>query len=110
MPRQRSKMLSSSRKTGQKSVPELQRYGDEEESDNGSLGMLDKDEDEEELDRLVLGDGAGFMAQLERDMNVNEDKDEEDGENVSDDDEEGEGGLEGVDDADVKIPSNFFAD
>ena len=110
MPRQRSKKLSSSRKTGREILPELQRHEDEQESDNESLGMLDKDSDEEELDRLVLGDGAGFMAQLERDMNVDEKKDEEDGERVSDDEEEGEGGLEGVDDADVKIPSNFFAD
>jgi hypothetical protein len=69
--------------------------------------MLDKDSDEEELDRLVLGDGAGFRAQLERDMNVEEDKYEEDGESVSDAIEEGEGGLEGVDDADVKIPSKL---
>ena len=104
MLRQRSKKLSSSRKTEEQSGPELQRHEDEEESDNESLGMLDKDSDEEELDRLVLGDGAGFMAQLGGDMEVDEGEDEEDIEGMSEGGEDGEGGLEGVDDADVTNP------
>lgn len=102
MPRQRSKKLSSSRKAENESVPELQRHEDEQESDIESLGILDKDSDEEELDRLVLGDGAGFMAQLGRDMDVDEDEDAGSGEGMSEEDERGDGGLEGVDDADVK--------
>lgn len=106
MPRQRSKKLPNSRKAGDQSIPELQRREDEEESDNESLGMLDKDSDEEELDRLVLGDDAGFMAQLGGDMDIDEDESEK-GEDVAEENVEGEDGLEAVDDADVKSPQSF---
>lgn len=102
MPRQRSKKLSANHKSERQSIPELQRREDEGESDKESLGMLEKDSDEEELDRLVLGDDAGFMAQLGGGMEFDEDEDEEAGEEIEEEIEEGEGGLEGVDDADVK--------
>lgn len=104
MPRQRSKKLSASRKAESSTVAdfskdEAQHQGDSD-SDNGSE-ILDKDAEEEELDRLVLGDGFGFKAILDKDTNM-QDGESEDGENDSvDQDSEGEAGLEGVDDADV---------
>lgn len=61
--------------------------------------MMDKDSDEEELDRLVLGDGAGFTAQLGQDMDF-ESEDNEEGEKGQDEERE-DIGIEGVDDADV---------
>lgn len=77
-----------------------ERHGENEtvdESDNESLISVEKDEEEEELDRLVFGDGAGFKAMLGQDMDVDsEDKDEEAGS-----ENESEAGLEHVDDADV---------
>ena len=106
MPRQRSKKFSGILKNEDRSAPELQRQEDEEESDNESLGMLEKDPDEEELDRLVLGDDAGFMAQLGGDMDIDE-RNSEDGKDITEESDEGEHGLEGVDDADVKRPSSF---
>lgn len=63
--------------------------------------MLEKDSDEEELDRLVLGDNAGFMAQIARDMEP-DDANEEVVEDISKQDEDEEIGLEGVDDEDVR--------
>lgn len=102
MPRQRSKKLSSSRKDEEQSIPELQRPEVEDESDNESLGMLEKDSDEEELDRLVLGDDAGFMAQLGGDMEIDEDE-SEDSTGVVEETGDEEDGLEGVNDEDVRI-------
>lgn len=70
------------------------------ESGIESADMTEKDEDEDELDRLVLGDDTGFTSQLGQDMDLDlEGEGEEDG-----DDEELQNadiGLEGVDDADV---------
>jgi U3 small nucleolar RNA-associated protein 18 len=102
MSRQRSKKLSNSRKAEEQSIPELQRHESEEQSHNESLEMLEKDSDEEELDRLVLGDDAGFMAQLGGDMDIDEEESEE-GEGAAGESDAGEG-LEGIDDADVKPP------
>lgn len=104
MPRQRSKKLSESRKTKHGDATELQRSEDEQESENERLGMLEKDSDEDELDRLVLGDGAGFMAKLGQEMNLDANEDDKREEGASDEDGEGREGLEGVDDADVKDP------
>lgn len=56
---------------------------------------LEKDDAEEELERLVFGDGEGFRDGL-RDFKLDDDEVDEDG------DESGsQGGLEGMDDADV---------
>ena len=60
-----------------------------------------KDDAEEELDRLVLGDSAGFFDNLRGQMDLDEESsnDEERGADL-----EGDAGLEGVDDADVGTP------
>jgi hypothetical protein len=99
MPRQRSKKLSSSRKTEEKLVTELERQEEESSSENESV-ELEKDEEELELDRLVLGDAGAFRAQLGRDMDMEEDSDREDDESAEKD-LEAEVGLEHLDDADV---------
>jgi len=73
-----------------------------EESDAGSdvefvtNGDMEKDEAEEELERLVFGDSEGFREGL-KDFRLNDEEDEE-GE-----DSDAQGGLEGLDDADVCV-------
>ncbi|TVY33150.1 putative U3 small nucleolar RNA-associated protein [Lachnellula occidentalis] len=104
MPRQRSKKSSASRKTAQDPAPLIHHEDEQSGSDNEDLEILEKDADEEELDKLVLGDGSAFMAHLGGGMDV----DSEDNSDVADgleDENVGEGGLEGVDDADL-----FFLD
>ncbi|TVY41873.1 putative U3 small nucleolar RNA-associated protein [Lachnellula subtilissima] len=104
MPRQRSKKLSASRKTVPESAPAIHHEDEQSGSDNEDLEILEKDAQEEELDKLVLGDGSAFMAQIGGGM----DMDSEDGSDVAEgleDENDGEGGLEGVDDADL-----FFLD
>lgn len=109
MPRQRSKKLIASRVVEAKPAVEDDPASDEvnsenetDESDNESLISVEKDEEEEELDRLVFGDGAGFKAMLGQGMEV----DSEDKEGDSGVEEDGsEAGLEHVDDADL-----FFLD
>jgi U3 small nucleolar RNA-associated protein 18 len=108
MPQPRSKKGSSSRKTEEDTAPELEEREFGQESDDESLDLREKDSDEEELDRLVLGDGAGFMAQLGVDMDVDEEDDIENGDAHSREEEEGEAALEGVDDADVRMVSNVL--
>jgi len=106
MPRQRSKKLSASRKTVQEPVPAIHNEDEQFGSDNEDLEILEKDAQEEELDKLVLGDGSAFMAQLGGGMDV----DSEEGSDVAEeleDENDGEGGLEGVDDADVRTTPPF---
>jgi len=116
MPRQRSKKISEGRRATQNSESELQPASrkpaqdnspepewEEEESDSEdeSEDFRDKDEEEIELDRLVLGDADGFRAQLGQGMDLDF---EEGSEGVErGEGEEEDGGLEGVDDADVRI-------
>ena len=108
MPRQRSKKLIASRVVEAKPAVEDDPASDEvnsenetDESDNESLISVEKDEEEEELDRLVFGDGAGFKAMLGQGMEV----DSEDKEGDSGVEEDGsEAGFEPVDDADVRLP------
>jgi U3 small nucleolar RNA-associated protein 18 len=102
MPRQRSKKLSASQQTEQGSAPELTRDEDQSSSENDSLEMLEKDEEEEELDRLVLGDGAGFKAQLSQHMDLDLEDDFEIAEGLAEEGSEAEIGLEEVDDAEVR--------
>jgi hypothetical protein len=108
MPRQRSKKLSASRVVEAKPAagedPLSDEISSEDEtgaSDNESFISVEKDEEEEELDRLVFGDGAGFKAMLGHGIDVDsEDKEEQNGL-----EEDGsEAGLEHVDDADVYFP------
>jgi U3 small nucleolar RNA-associated protein 18 len=97
MPRQRSKKLSATLQNEHSSESERE---DQNESDNASLGMLEKDEEEEELARLVLGDVAGFKAQLGQHMEL--DAGSEEGEGLAEEDSGGEVDLENVDDAEVR--------
>jgi hypothetical protein len=94
----KSKQAKASKKqeeTVQQPTPPVQ-----EESDAGSDvefvtdGDMEKDEAEEELERLVFGDSEGFREGL-KDFKLN-DEDAEEGE-----DGDAQGGLEGLDDADV---------
>ena len=95
----KSKQAKATKKheeTVQQPTPPVQ-----EESDAGSdvefvtEGDLEKDEAEEELERLVFGDSEGFREGL-KDFKLN-DEDAEEGE-----DSDAQGGLEGLDDADVR--------
>jgi U3 small nucleolar RNA-associated protein 18 len=102
MPRQRSKKLLEARKAVQQPTPPTQDEREQDESGRETANMMEKDEDELELDRLVLGDGAGFLAELNR-------KEEEDHGEASEAEleaelglEDGEENLENVDDADVR--------
>jgi U3 small nucleolar RNA-associated protein 18 len=101
MPRQRSKKLSASRKTVQDSMPQVDHEDEQSGSDNENLEISEKDAEEEELDRLVLGDGSTFMTQLGRGVDVDYEEDS-DGAGGLEDENEGEEGLKGVDDADVR--------
>jgi U3 small nucleolar RNA-associated protein 18 len=99
MPRQRSKKLTASRQTEDGSAPEREERND---TDNDSTGLLEKDEEEEELARLVLGDGLGFKAQLGQQMDLDIDGGSEEEESMVEEDSEGEARLENIDDAEVR--------
>ncbi|RAL66263.1 hypothetical protein DID88_005934 [Monilinia fructigena] len=99
----RSKKSANGSATSRHDVRKILQESEESGSDNESVNMMDKDSDEEELDRLVLGDGAGFTAQLGQDMDFELEEDSE-GENGEDKEQE-DAGIEGVDDADL-----FFLD
>lgn len=101
MPRQRSKKLSERRKALQQPTPLTQDERQQNDSDN-DVDVMEKDEDEHELDRLVLGDEAGFMAQLGHEDSGDEDDDlEEAGLEAEIGLHDVEENLEGVDDAEV---------
>jgi U3 small nucleolar RNA-associated protein 18 len=99
MPRQRSKKLTASRQTEDGSASEREERSD---TDNDSTGLLEKDEEEEELARLVLGDGLGFKAQLGQQMDLDIDGGSEEEESMVEEDSEGEARLENIDDAEVR--------
>lgn len=108
MPRQRSKKLAASRVVEAKSAVEedpvsdgIDSENETDDTDNESLISVEKDEEEEELDRLVFGDGAGFKSMLGQGMEV--DSEDKDGDNGVEEDGS-EAGLEHVDDADVRSP------
>jgi U3 small nucleolar RNA-associated protein 18 len=103
MPRQRSKKLSENRKVSQlPTSPTLdEQYKDVSDDESGS--EIEKDEDEDHLDKLVLGDGAGFMRQLGQEtLDMEESYSEGDLEAELGLDREGD--LEGVDDTEVLSP------
>jgi U3 small nucleolar RNA-associated protein 18 len=104
MPRQRSKKLSEGQKALQQPTPPTQDEHEQDDSDNESAEVMEKDEDEQELDRLVLGDEAGFMAQLDNEGAEDEDEDlEEAGLEAEVGLADVEDELEGVDDAEVGL-------
>jgi hypothetical protein len=86
--------------------PTKRREREEEAGDSGneSADLMEKDEEEEELDRLVLGSGADFKAQLSQGMDIDSEEEsaEEDEEAKAED-----AGLENVDDADVSTPPSL---
>ncbi|KAH8814872.1 U3 small nucleolar RNA-associated protein-like protein [Xylogone sp. PMI_703] len=100
MPKNRSKKYAKDRKKelALESTPRL----DEDDSENS---VVEKDEEEEELDRLVLGDGAGFKAQLGMEMDIDEEDESGSEGEALEEEEQSEGGIEEVDDADL-----FFMD
>lgn len=107
MPRQRSKKLSSSRTAAPPARAQAQEIDyDENESDFGSgdesqdLEVLEKDAEEDEFERLVLGDAAGWKSEMGKEMDVDVDESQSEGDDVQGDNGEGVG-LEGMDDADV---------
>lgn len=69
---------------------------------------MDKDEDEEELDRLVLGDGAGFMSQLGEEA-VDMDGESSEGDMEAELGFNEERGLEDVDDAEVRSAKEAYS-
>jgi len=95
------------RQTEHSPTPEREEQS-ESDSDNESLGMLEKDAEEEELDKLVLGDGAGFKAQLGHHMDLDIEAASENGAGLADGDSGGEAGLENVDDAEVRTNCNLY--
>lgn len=104
MPQQTISKPKQRRKSNSKVAELLNQQKDSQESDNESVENVEQDSDEEELNRLVLGDSAGFLEQLgadARDLNSEGRSDQEE------EGEEEEAGLEGVDDADVSIPDIF---
>jgi len=95
----KSKQAKAARKqeeTVQQPTPPAQE-GSEEGSDVEFVteAEIEKDEAEEELERLVFGDSEGFREGL-RDFKLGDDEAEQDG-----DESDAQGGLEGMDDADV---------
>jgi U3 small nucleolar RNA-associated protein 18 len=97
-----TKSSTRSKNESRKIAQAIEETGSGDESDD----MMEKDEDEEELDRLVLGDDAGFTSQLGQDMDL--DMDSGGGDEGDRDEEENEDiGLEGVDDADVGSTALF---
>jgi hypothetical protein len=102
MPRQRSRKLSEGRKALQQPTPPAQDEHDQDNSESESVNIMEKDDDEHELDRLVLGDEVGFIAQLDHgDMG----DEKEDIEEASLEAEVGlndiEDNFEGIDDSEV---------
>jgi U3 small nucleolar RNA-associated protein 18 len=102
MPRQRSKKLSEARKAVQQPTPPTQDEREQDESDRESVNMIEKDEDELELDRLVLGDGARFLAELDRGEEESHDEASEAELEIELGLKDEEENLENVDDADVR--------
>lgn len=78
----------------------VEHNSEQETSEDESLDAMDKDTDEEDLERGVLGDEGAFRAQLTKGY-VPEKEDDMDDEEQTDE-QAAEEGLEGVDDADVR--------
>lgn len=101
MPAPKSKTRRVSRKSNAKAAEsDHEDFSDERESDDESHDGLKRDEQEDELERLVLGDGGGWQAAMGTGMDL--DKVDE---GASEEEETGdtEPGFEGLDDADVSI-------
>lgn len=104
MPRKDSTKQSESRNSDRRSVATRRDKGIESETedvDDVSQEDLAMADDEEELNKLVLGDGDDFLTELGKAADEDDDMDSEaDLQAQLGLDEDGEGG-EGLDDADV---------
>lgn len=101
MPRERSRR--SSRKTQNTEKPS--RPAQDDQTDGNSNEPMEKDEVEEELERLVFGDEDGFKRGLQLQTQhglegASEEDEQQDPETLDGNDSPDEG-LEGVDDAEV---------
>lgn len=102
MPPQQTKTLAGGQKISSTPVRAFEPEDEESGSENEGSEIMEKDHDEEELDKLVLGDSAGFFERLGGNIDVDNDGDS-DGER-EEADLGVDIGLEGVDDADVITP------
>jgi hypothetical protein len=102
MARQRSKKISEGQKAAPEQAPRKLQVQHDEESGNESVDAREQDEDEEALSRLVLGDDADFMTQLEREVGGDNGADfGEEAEEMDVVEEEGEENMENVEDAEA---------
>jgi hypothetical protein len=110
MARQRTKKIFESRETTQDTKPKVEEFHDfnaSDASDEENVEMMDRDEEEDELERLVLGDSADFMQQIEHEAQQNlEDISEGDEEEGNGEESDADEGLEAVNDADVGFDKN----
>jgi U3 small nucleolar RNA-associated protein 18 len=91
-----AKATKKQEETVQQPTPPAQEGSDEgSDVEFVTEAELEKDEDEEELERLVFGDSEGFREGL-RDFKLDDGEDEDDG-----GESDAQDGLEGMDDADV---------
>jgi hypothetical protein len=100
--RARKRSTKNEQKPRGRSVRESEQSGDDVDALE-----YDNDEEEEELERLVLGDDGGFKAGLSMDMDMDVDMDESENSedhDLADEEVAEEGGLENLDDADVRTP------
>lgn len=109
MSQDRGKRTAPGRKSDDLSTLESRRRDEQSESDNDSADPMEKDAEELELDRLVLGHGMTFGAQLGQETDMNYGQGSDNGNLTAQENEEGNVGLEGVDDADVRIPHQGLA-
>lgn len=100
MPQQTISKPRQRRKSAAKPVEVVEYQDDKSGSDSEESEIMGKDQDEEDLDRMVLGDSAGFLDRLGN-ADFDNDEDEEEGSGKDEADLEADVGLEGVDDADV---------
>jgi U3 small nucleolar RNA-associated protein 18 len=105
MPRERSRRSTRKSQKAEKPSQPVQNDPDGDHSEVNSNDPLEKDEVEEELERLVFGDEDGFKRGLQlqaRDgLEDASGEDEEQEPEIPDGNDRSDEGLEGVDDADV---------
>jgi U3 small nucleolar RNA-associated protein 18 len=93
-----AKVAKKQEETVQQPTPPAQESSDEgSDVEFVTDAELEKDEAEEELERLVFGDSEGFREGL-REFKLDDGEDEENGEESN-----AQNGLEGMDDADVRL-------
>lgn len=106
MPRPKSKNPRIGRKGNAKAADsDNEEFPDERASGDESQEELEKDQEEDDLEKMVLGDAGGWKASMGMGMDLVESDEEVSGE----DEEKGlEKGLEGLDDADVSQIFSFW--